>query len=64
MSRDSVTQLRAIDIAETLAYKKGIVDLWYYFYQDTDEELQRAHEVTPASQPHQAEFNTNETHHQ
>jgi 4'-phosphopantetheinyl transferase len=45
MSRDPITHLRAIDTAETLTHKEGIVDLWYCFYQDTHEELLDAHEV-------------------
>jgi 4'-phosphopantetheinyl transferase len=45
MSRSSVDQLRAVSVAETLAYEEGIVELWYYFCEDIDAELLNAHEA-------------------
>ena len=48
MSRSLVDQLRAISVAETLASKEGIVDLWYYFCEDIDAELLNAHEALMA----------------
>jgi 4'-phosphopantetheinyl transferase len=45
MSRTSVDQLRAVSVAETLTSKKGIVDLWYYFYDGIDTEVLAAHEA-------------------
>jgi 4'-phosphopantetheinyl transferase len=45
MSRASVNRLRAVSIAETLTCEKGIVDLWYYYYEDTNAELVAAHEA-------------------
>jgi 4'-phosphopantetheinyl transferase len=39
MYRDSIDRLRAVSVAETLASEKGIVDLWYYFYEGADAEL-------------------------
>jgi len=45
MSRDSVNQLPAVSIAETLTANKGIVDLWCYFYEGIDPELLVAHKA-------------------
>lgn len=45
MSRACINQLRAVSITETLASEKGIVDLWYYFYEGIDTELLAAHEA-------------------
>jgi 4'-phosphopantetheinyl transferase len=46
MYRASVSQLRTVSIAETLASRQGIVDLWYYFYEGIDDaELLAAHEA-------------------
>jgi 4'-phosphopantetheinyl transferase len=45
MSRASVRQIRAVSIAESLTSEKGIVDLWYYFYEGIDTELLAAHEA-------------------
>jgi 4'-phosphopantetheinyl transferase len=38
-------QLRPVSVSETLACGKGIVDLWYYFYEDTDAELLASHQA-------------------
>ena len=50
MYSDSIDQLHAVSVAETLASEKGIVDLWYYFYEGTDTELLASHEglLTPS----------------
>jgi 4'-phosphopantetheinyl transferase len=45
MSRTLVSQLRAVSIAETLTREKGIVDLWYYFYEGVETELLAVHEA-------------------
>jgi 4'-phosphopantetheinyl transferase len=45
MSRISINQLPAVSIAETLASEKGVVDLWYYFYEDIEAELLAAYEA-------------------
>jgi 4'-phosphopantetheinyl transferase len=45
MSGTSVDQLRAVSVAETLASKEGIVDLWYFFYEDIDATLLNGHEA-------------------
>jgi 4'-phosphopantetheinyl transferase len=45
MSRTFVDQLRAVSVAETLTSEKGIVDLWYSFYDGIDAELLAAHEA-------------------
>jgi 4'-phosphopantetheinyl transferase len=45
MSRISINQLPAVSIAETLTSEKGVVDLWYYFYEGVDAELLGAHEA-------------------
>lgn len=37
--------MRAVSVAETLASEKGIVDLWYYFYEGTDTELLASQEA-------------------
>jgi len=43
MSQITVNQLRPVHVANTLTAEKGIVDLWYYFYEDVDEELLATH---------------------
>ena len=45
MYSGSIDQLRAVSVAETLASEKGIVDLWYYFYEGTDTELLASQEA-------------------
>ncbi len=45
MPRISINQLRAVSIAETLTSEKGIVDLWYYFYEGIDAKLLAAYEA-------------------
>jgi 4'-phosphopantetheinyl transferase len=45
MSRASIEQLREVTIAETLSAEKGIVDLWYYFYEGTEADLLAEHEA-------------------
>lgn len=44
--RASVHHLTAVSVAETLGLGRGIVDLWYYFYEGVnDSDLLAAHEV-------------------
>jgi hypothetical protein len=45
MSRVSIDQLRDVAIAETLSSEKGIVDLWYYFYDGIEADLLAEHEA-------------------
>jgi 4'-phosphopantetheinyl transferase len=45
MYSGSIDQLRAVSVAETLASEKGIVDVWYYFYEGTDTELLASQEA-------------------
>jgi 4'-phosphopantetheinyl transferase len=38
-------QLRSVSVSETLSCGKGIVDLWYYSYEDADAELLASHQA-------------------
>jgi 4'-phosphopantetheinyl transferase len=42
MSRGSINELNAVSIAETRSLKSGIVDLWYYFYENAEPSLRVA----------------------
>jgi 4'-phosphopantetheinyl transferase len=45
MPRATINQLRVISVAEALACDQGIVDLWYYFYEDADARLLASYEA-------------------
>jgi 4'-phosphopantetheinyl transferase len=43
LPRFPLNQVRPVSVSETRSCDQGIVDLWYYFYEDADAELLASH---------------------